>query len=97
MVYGTQITIVFMGFINQQTSLGGPTVEIHPILVTQHVIQRIPPGVRPSQVSGPPRARSQRAADAAGDAAAGRQSAEGGGRGEGGEGHRRAKGDSVIF
>ena len=27
MVYGTQITIVFMGFINQQTSLGGPTQE----------------------------------------------------------------------
>ena len=26
MVYGTQITIVFMGFINQQTSLGGPTL-----------------------------------------------------------------------
>ena len=24
-VYGTQIPIVFMGFINQQTSLGGPT------------------------------------------------------------------------
>ena len=44
-----------------------------------------------AQVSGPPRARSQRAADAAGDAAAGRQSAEGGGRGEGGEGHRRAR------
>ena len=27
MVYGTQITIVFMGFINQQTSLGGPTLH----------------------------------------------------------------------
>ena len=26
MVYDTQITIVFMGFINQQTSLGGPTL-----------------------------------------------------------------------
>ena len=26
MVYGTQITIVFMGFINQLTSLGGPTL-----------------------------------------------------------------------
>ena len=27
MVYGTQITIVFMGFINQQTSLGGTILQ----------------------------------------------------------------------